>query len=131
MAEALSWLPETHSVRIDAKRMKAGTNLLVGIRGHSIEVAYGEAAIVDGAIASGATLMAVMSTLRMKKVRIYSAHATAEGLYNLAAFASRNGIDLEINVGIVSGTLSRDYYATENGQVVVGDLGDMIAPLSD
>jgi uracil phosphoribosyltransferase len=130
LAEALSWMPASHSVRVNAKRMKAGDHLFVGIHGPQFGQTFTEAVIVDGAIASGATLMAVMSTLGFKKVRIFSAHATAEGLSNISAFALEKDIDLTISVGIVSGRLSKEFYATEDGgRVVVGDLGDMIAPI--
>jgi hypothetical protein len=137
LAETLGWLPEGHSIVPDAKRM-FHEGLIVGLSGMPKEDRrWKKVVIIDGAIASGATIVAVMCALRLQEnciVKIYSAHATESGVRAIACVAKRLKLQVAISVGYISGALNKEFYAVQNGplgsQLVVGDLGDTIAQLA-
>lgn len=120
-----------------AKRIPYQKSLVVGLGDIQLEVGGTKAVIVDGAIASGATLMAIMSLLRAKgtkEIEIYSVHGTEKGLFNLDQFAQENDIQLAIHIAFVSGILNEKYYAVypyDPSTLVIGDLGDTITVLFD
>jgi hypothetical protein len=134
IAETLGCLPLGHSLHPHGKRIRFERGLLVGLTeipeiGH-----YDECVIIDGAIASGATLMALMERLRSitNTFRIYSAHGTLQGVRALARYGANLGGHVRVTVGHVTSGLDSHFYATIPGnphKVVVGDLGDMISPL--
>jgi putative hydrolase of HD superfamily len=134
LASVLDCLPAGRHLTPSAKRMAYEGGLLVGL--DSGEVApgrYQRCVIIDGAIASGVTLMALMHRLRpsIREFHVFSAHATRSSLRALARFGAWIGVDIEIVVGHVSGRLNEKYYAVEDdGRLVVGDLGDMISPVA-
>lgn len=134
LAELMEWLPEGRSIRPHAKRIPYGGGLAVGLLETRLQRAYKGCTIIDGAIASGATLIAVIETLRhnIGRFRIYSVHATAASLHGICRYASACGVEIEIVVGHVSGILNKKFYAVDarnHDSLVVGDLGDTLGPL--
>lgn len=94
-----------------------------------------KAVIIDGAIASGSTLMAIMGFLKQNNitdVEVYSVHSTEKSLFILDSFARENGIKLRVNIAYISGILNEHFYAVyphNPKRVVMGDLGDTISDL--
>ncbi|HEV8241484.1 MAG TPA: hypothetical protein VGS57_19125 [Thermoanaerobaculia bacterium] len=136
LAGRLGWLPVGRNVHPDAKRMWWEGGLLVGLSALP-ELAcerFSRVAIVDGAIASGATIMALISEVVTKggSVEVFSVHAAPEGVRSVMSLADGAGIGVRIVVGHVSGRLDAKYYAVNEAaqkSYVVGDLGDTIGPL--
>jgi phosphoribosylpyrophosphate synthetase len=118
-----------------AKRIPYQNGIVVGLDDTSFDVDVKNAAIVDGAIASGSTLMAIMYFLKEKGIsntKIYSVHGTEKSLYLLEKFALKNNIMLTIHITYVSGILNKKFYAVcpeDSTKLIVGDLGDTIADL--
>ena len=132
LGESLKWLTteDDHCACIHVKRIRVDDGILVGMRRPKLERAFNRVEIIDGAIASGATTMAVIDELKCKEIRIYSVHAAAEGARALSKFARDRNVDLQLSVGYVTEGLNESYYAKiYSKKLVVGDLGDMIAPL--
>jgi hypothetical protein len=133
LAQELAWLPQNHMTQPDAKRMPFNTGLLVGLSGLPQRRNWRELVIVDGAIASGSTLITVMCAFDCPSIRIYSAHATEAGLRAVSRCGTLRGINVKASVGYVTGELDRDYYAVQGhgrkSSLIVGDLGDKISPL--
>ena len=134
LAEAIGCLPEGRGLRPHAKRVPFEGGLEIGIKGIPELPQYTNCVIIDGAIASGATLIAVMSSLRKaaSSFRIYSAHATREGLRAISRYSSLEGLDVDITVGHATSGINDHFYATfpdAPDKVVVGDLGDTISDL--
>jgi hypothetical protein len=134
LAERLGCLSAAHTMTPIAKRMPYRGGVAVGLDGVQGSRRFSDCMIVDGAIASGATLIALIEHLkeRVDRFRIYAAHSTVASLHGLAAYAALGGIDLSVNLGHASGVLNASFYAVIDGvpdRVVVGDLGDTIAGL--
>ncbi len=129
LGEQLHWLGGERSMRVHAKRMRVNGGLLVGLAGAPAPRECKRLVIVDGAIASGATLIAIIDKLSCANVHIYSAHAALEGARALSRFAASRSMALRISAGFVTGGLNQRYYAHHEGRPVVGDLGDTIAEL--
>jgi hypothetical protein len=134
LAESLNCLPEGHSIHPDAKRIWFNDGLLVGFAGIPSLPSFGRCVVIDGAIASGSTLIALMEHLQatVRSFQICSAHATSEGLRAITRYANVTGIELKVAVGHVTRGINDHYYATvpeDPSRVVVGDLGDMISEL--
>jgi len=134
IAESVDCLPAGHSIRPHAKRIWLDDGLLVGFTGIPPLPTFGNCVVIDGAIASGSTLIALLMHLHpfVNSFRIFSAHATFEGLHALARFASAAHLDVSVVVGHATKGINEHYYAiTEEDpkQVVVGDLGDTISEL--
>jgi putative hydrolase of HD superfamily len=134
LASALDCLPAGRHATPSAKRMAYEGGLLVGLSFDDVAPgAYRRCVIIDGAIASGVTLMALMHRLRpvMREFHVFSAHATQSSLRALARFGAWIDAEVHVTVGHVSGRLNEKYYAVEDdGRLVVGDLGDMISPVA-
>jgi hypothetical protein len=125
---------ETHGLTLapHAKRMMVQGGMLVGLTDFHVPETVTEIVIIDGAIASGATIMAILHNLpiRVKTVRVISAHATRTSALCLLKYASGLGITLMLTIGHISGILNSTYYAVDPedvSKVIVGDLGDMTA----
>lgn len=135
LAESLGWLPPGHSLAPHAKRIRNDSGLLVGTCGVDVHGDFDECVLVDGAIASGATLIGVMESIRQRTdcdlYRVLSVHGTIEALRALVRYSSAKGLKLLVDVGYTTSGLNRDFYAVEEDGAtkVVGDLGDIIAPL--
>jgi putative hydrolase of HD superfamily len=134
LASVLDCLPAGRHLTPSAKRMAHEGGLLVGLSFDDVAPAiYRRCVIVDGAIASGVTLMAIMHRLRplIREFHVFSAHATRSSLRALARFGAWIDAEVNVTVGHVSGQLNEKYYAVEeDGRLVVGDLGDMISPVA-
>ncbi|MEU3985780.1 hypothetical protein AB0F77_37925 [Streptomyces sp. NPDC026672] len=134
LAERLGALPRERGWTPQAKRMPVAGGLLVGVD-ERLPPQAGRLVVVDGVVASGATLMAMLQlTLRPgSDVEIFTCHATRQGALALARYAERLGITLTLHVGHVSGTLNGKFYAVRPDapdQLLLGDVGDTISPVS-
>lgn len=132
IAERLAVLPVGRNNCPNAKRIPYQEGLIVG---HDLvapdSTIYQRCVIVDGAIASGSTLIAMIEMLResIQEFHIFSAHATQSSVRALAVYATAIDIKLYLNLGHVSGQLNHKRYALhEDGSLVIGDLGDLISP---
>jgi hypothetical protein len=131
LARRLGWLTTEHLLP-NLKRMPCDNGLLVGCDSDLASAAGAEISIVDGAVATGATVMTILALCRPSVAKLYCVHATAHGLSALIGVARELGTDLTCIAGDVSGVLNDHFYAVtdENPNVLrVGDLGDIIAPL--
>lgn len=131
IAQTLSCLPAGRSSRPIAKRIPDESGLIVGLALENIRARYDRCVIIDGAIASGSTLIAIMQRLTssISEFHVFSAHATASSLRALSRYAQAMQIILFVNVGHVSGTLNEKRYALHtDGTLVIGDIGDLICP---
>ncbi len=135
LAKTMGWQPKGRSFHPNAKRIPYEGGLLVGLTEFSVARPFARVEIIDGAIASGSTLMAVMESMSASSrvFDIYSVHATAEGLRALSGFAKIRNLDLTVFVGHITTGLNDHYYATDSGssRLVVGDLGDTISDLPE
>lgn len=136
LARALHWLPEGRSLTPNAKRIPFEGGLVVGVSQLPVLRRYDCCVIVDGAIASGATIMSVIQELCsvVPEFQIYSVHASFEGLRAIARFGERCGVQVRITVGHATAGMNDHYYAVDPAdprRLVVGDLGDTISELPD
>jgi hypothetical protein len=134
LAERMGWLPPGRSLRIHAKRIGHEGGLIVGLSGCPSLAEYNCCVIIDGAIASGATMIAVMEQLRsfVSTFRIFTVHASIEGLRGLVRYAAEAGIDLVVVAAHATEGMNAKFYAidpNDPGRVMVGDLGDTISDL--
>jgi hypothetical protein len=132
LADTLGCLPKERSLHPHAKRIPFEGGLLVGLTNITLDATYEECVIIDGAIASGATIIAVMEKLRSKvtSFHVFSAHATLEGLRAIAQYAASSKIKVAVVAGHASEGLNDHYYATlpeDSSKLIVGDLGDTIS----
>jgi len=133
LAQRMGWFAGS-ALDPNLKRIPYKSGLVVGINGLDIQQSFEECCIIDGAIASGATLITIMHSLKdfVRSFHIYSVHAAVQGLNALFHTANYLNVDLSITVGHTTDGLNYKYYATVKEQsnlVQVGDLGDIIAPL--
>jgi hypothetical protein len=137
LAQRAGWLPPGHALHPDIKRIPFEGGLIVGLNDLTVNQPFRRAELIDGAIASGATLMAMMEALRpwVQVFDIYSIHATFEAINGLVAFARIRNLELALQVGHATAGLNQKFYAVtadSNGKrVVVGDLGDTISDLRE
>ncbi|MEP3890932.1 MAG: hypothetical protein ABJN69_10725 [Hellea sp.] len=129
LAELLDMLPPSRSSRPHAKRATHNGGIIVGVSKLPTTRVVSRLVITDGAIASGSTLIAVLSQFDFERAIVYSAHATEQGVRAVNAFAKLIGKPIILNIGYMSGILNEKFYAKNNKLYEVGDLGDMIAPL--
>jgi hypothetical protein len=134
LAESMGWLPRGHNLHPHAKRVPYEEGLLVGLNDIAVTQSYAKCIIVDGAIASGATIISTIERLRplISSFNIYSVHSPFEGLRALPRYASATGVELQIAVGHATTGINSHFYAidpTDPAKVVVGDLGDTISDL--
>ncbi|NEY30690.1 hypothetical protein GTU99_00470 [Streptomyces sp. PRKS01-65] len=134
LAERLGVLPRAHGWTPQAKRMPAAGGLLVGVD-ERLPAQVDRLVIVDGVVASGVTLMAMLHlTLRPgADVEIFTCHSTEQGALALARCAGQLGVTLTLHVGHVSGALNGTFYAVEPDapdRVLLGDVGDTISPVA-
>ncbi|MEU8548907.1 phosphoribosyltransferase [Streptomyces roseoverticillatus] len=133
LAELLHVLPHRNSLRPQVKRMPAGGGLLVGVDQQPPARAE-RVVIVDGVVASGVTLMAMMHLTARPgtAVEVFTCHATPEGALALARYAEQLKVSLTLHAGHVSGILNEKYYSVEPGDqatLLLGDIGDTISPV--
>ncbi|MET8628911.1 hypothetical protein ABZW30_35115 [Kitasatospora sp. NPDC004669] len=121
------WTPQ-------AKRMPLADGLIVGVDEWLPSQAE-KVVIIDGVVASGVTLMAMMRlALRPgATVDVFTCHSTHQGALALARHAEQLGLRLTLHVGHISGVLNHKFYAVspdDGGELVLGDVGDTIAPVA-
>ena len=132
LAKALGWLTPNKSVTPEEKRIPFGDGLLVGLAGLPQNLSeFSRIVIVDGAVASGATVMAIIDQLGaagLKDFRLLSVHGTEAGISNIIRLVLDWDATIRISIGRISGVLDDDFYAMEptSGAQLVGDLGDRI-----
>jgi hypothetical protein len=134
LAERLGVLPGRQGWTPQAKRMPVAGGLLVGVD-EWLPSQADRLVIVDGVVASGVTLMAMMQlTIRPGAVvEIFTCHSTQQGALALARYAEQLDVALTLHVGHVSGALNGKFYAVEPDapeRVLLGDVGDTISPVA-
>ena len=136
LGEMMGWLPKGRSIAPDAKRVPYEGGLLVGLSAlpELKHQDYTRCVIIDGAIASGSTIMAIMEKLRVltTEYHIYSVHGPYEGLRALSRYGELTGLKIKLTVGHATAGLNKKFYATvpsDGNALVVGDLGDTISDL--
>lgn len=135
LAQAMECLPAGRSMTPHAKRIPFQGGLIIGIRDVNLPaIGYAQCAIIDGAIASGSTIMAMLWLLHkyIQDFRIFSVHGPCEGLRAIATFGRELGVTISITVGHATVGLNEKYYAVDSANaVIVGDLGDTISDLDN
>jgi len=131
LAKSLGWFSIGRDLRPHAKRIPYKGGLLVGLSEFPDLEAYLKSIIIDGAIATGATIISVIDKLRplISSFSIYSVHATYEGLHAINRYCVATGLSLNITVGHATLGLNEKFYAVDQVNtklLVVGDLGDTI-----
>jgi uracil phosphoribosyltransferase len=134
LARELGWL-SSDAFTPHMKRIPMHDNLAIGVeflptrseRGHCCR-------IVDGAIASGATVITLMEMFSSLagKFEIYTVHCTEESVNALTRYGRLLHRDVIIFAGFVGGVLNSKFYAVEADNpsiLLVGDVGDTIAPI--
>ncbi len=132
LAEAMGWLPYGHSLHPNAKRIPYNDGLIVGLDQFDIQPLYKNCVVVDGAIASGVTIMAIMDKLSTvtKSFHIYSVHSTFEGLRAVTRYGGSLGVNVDITLGHATSGMNEKFYAvlpSNPSKLIVGDLGDTIS----
>lgn len=135
LAEMLGALPEGRSVTPSAKRIPYDDGLLIGLSGMRTDTAPVECLIIDGVVASGATMMALLQALpsSVERATLLTAHSTEAGVWAMHRYAQLLQVDFQIVVGHVSGVLNDRFYATDRhnpGRLLLGDVGDTISGLT-
>ncbi|KDN80836.1 hypothetical protein [Kitasatospora cheerisanensis] len=121
------WTPQ-------AKRIPMADGLIVGVD-EWLPSRAERVVIIDGVVASGVTLMAMMQLALQPgaTVDVFTCHSTQQGALALARHAEQLGLRLTLHIGHVSGVLNRKFYAVSpdgDGTLVLGDVGDTIAPVA-
>jgi hypothetical protein len=133
LAGLLGWRNDlTYSPHL--KRIPFQHGLVVGIAGTLPTTMISQVDIVDGAIASGCTVIAVIESLRRytRRFHIYSAHGAAEGIAAIDRYCQEHRIRTSISIGRVTVGVDRHYYAVSARnarRLEVGDVGDILEPL--
>lgn len=137
LAMAMQWTPEGRWFHPEMKRILHKKGMLVGMSrirvGAHLDVERME--LIDGAIASGATLMTLMEffAARCRIFDIYCVHAAEEGIAALSEYAKRKKLEVTIFAGHCTSGLNEKYYAIDSSRKrqIVGDLGDTISGLPE
>ena len=134
LAESMNLLPANHNLHPHAKRIPYLHGLLVGISEFPQLQRYSQCIIIDGAIASGATIISVIEKLRQVSsfFKIYSAHSSIEGLMGITRYGAAANLDISITVGHATTGMNAKFYAIDpanENKVVIGDIGDTISNL--
>lgn len=134
LAEALGALPAHRSLSPSAKRISYERGIVVAMSRIVVPDWAHDCLLIDGVVASGATVMALLHALRgtVERVRLLTAQSTAAGVWAIDRYAAALGISCEIVVGHVSGVLNDGFYAVDPhdaGRVLLGDVGDTISDL--
>jgi len=131
LGEQLGCLPADRRLTPHAKRIPLDGGLLVGLSEIDVE-GYERCLIVDGVVATGATLMAVMDCLLpdVSSFSVFTAQSTPAGLWAVSRYGEMAGVEVNVAVGAIGGRLNEKYYAVDPADansLVVGDIGDTIA----
>lgn len=131
LADQMKWLT-SNTITPHFKRVHFRGGLIIGLVDLDINRSYEKCNIVDGAIASGATIISIMDLLkdRINSFSIFSVHSSYQGLYAIIKYANTLNIEISITVGHVTDGLNSKYYAiqeTQPSHMQVGDLGDILS----
>lgn len=131
LAEILGCLPAGRSITPSAKRIAHENGILVGLSEVPATTPHRECLVVDGVVASGATVMALLQALprTIERVTLLTAQSTAAGMWAVHRYARLLGFDCELVAGHISGVLNGSFYATDDqhpDRVLLGDVGDTI-----
>lgn len=133
LAELLGWLPSHRSLQPNMKRLAWNEGIAVGTDQIIISDRFSRCVIIDGAIASGCTVIALMHHLVafVREFVVFSAHSTPSGLFAVSRFARTIERPVKLITGHCSGELNSSHYAVDekSAKLIVGDLGDTIAEL--
>ncbi|MFD3939287.1 hypothetical protein ACFWSF_30450 [Streptomyces sp. NPDC058611] len=132
LAERLGVLPQRRNWTPQAKRIPPAGGLLVGVD-ERLPSQADRLVIVDGVVASGVTLMAMMRlTVRPgAAVEIFTCHSTRQGALALTRYAEQLGVSLTLQAGHVSGEPNGKFYAVApDAPRQLGDVGDTISPVA-
>jgi adenine/guanine phosphoribosyltransferase-like PRPP-binding protein len=134
LAERLGFLDQRPSWTPQAKRIHLGDGLAVGLDEHLPTDAKQHIVLIDGVVASGATILAILSLIAAPgaTVEVLTCHGTREGILALTRYAELLQIRLTIRVGHVSGVLNDHFYAVDPQdpqRLILGDIGDTIGPI--
>lgn len=134
LAESMDLLPKNHSLHPHAKRIPYESGLLVGLSELPQLQAFSKCTIIDGAIASGATIISFIERLRQtsSSFSIYSAHSSMEGLMAITRYGASADLDISITVGHATAGMNAKFYAVDpddENKLVIGDIGDTISKL--
>lgn len=132
LGEALGFLPPERSLTPNAKRVPHADGLLVALTAIEPHFDAESCLIVDGVLATGATVITTIDHLRehVSRFLVVCAHSTPAGVHALKRYADNVGIDLDLHVAVISGTLNAKYYAIDERDpniLVLGDVGDTIS----
>jgi hypothetical protein len=135
LADRIGCTPNPRVWAPHQKRMGIDDGMLVGIDGAPDHAVGGRIVAIDGAIASGVTLMAALQLAARPgaTVEVFSCHGTAAGIAAVDRYADRLGVTASFHVGHISGQLNDHYYAVDppdSGRVVLGDIGDTICAVA-
>lgn len=133
-AKALGCEPTGRYLHPHAKRIAYEEGIVVGLTPMDPKKAYRKCILIDGAIASGATLMTIMDVLYnfVDSFEVFAAHSTGQGARALLRFGDARRVAVQLNLGHLTEGLNSHYYAVypnTSDRLVVGDLGDMISPV--
>jgi len=111
LATELGCLPRERARFPHARRIRHLDGLVVGLTDLRADLLHAECVLIDDVVATGATAIAILGALsaNVDSFRIFTAHATLEGLWAINRYAEGAGLDVSINVGHVSGRLASDY----------------------
>lgn len=134
LAEVLGCLPGERAFTPCVKRIPFRGGILVGTSEPPATGGHDGALIIDGMVASGATVMALLTQMRgtIARATLLTAHSTVAGVWALHRYAALLGLEFDLVVGHVSGELGRGFHANDEkvpGKLVLGDIGDTISGL--
>lgn len=134
VSEALGCNPDGHWLHPQAKRVFWEGGLIVGLGEFPSLAQYKHCLIIDSAIASGSTIIAIIEQLRAitSSFYIYSVHSSYEGLRAITRYGVAAGINITITVGHATLGMNDKFYATSSDgsqQLILGDVGDTISEL--
>lgn len=128
LANALGWLLAGGDLAPHAKRIPYEHGLLIGLSLSRRSFSANRLVFVDGAIASGAPLIALLDVLGRPDVPIDipSVHAAREGARALLRFSGTRSVGMSARWARHRLVVREVYAVDAPGRLVVGDLGDMI-----
>lgn len=134
LAQDLGALPRGRSLTPSAKRVPFDGGILVGMSALPGRTAYRHCVIIDGVVASGATVMALMQALPrgVERVTLLTAQSTSAGARSILRYGELLGLRAQVVAGVVSGVLDSRFYAHDEhdpDRLVLGDVGDTISGL--
>ena len=131
LGETLGWLPEGRSICPHAKRIPYEKGLLVGLSQLQTSRRWNCLFLVEGAIATGATIISVVQQLRMQveSVAVCAVHAPLEGIEAIVRYCDTLKLPVSVSLAHATTGMNSKYYAVDPNDpcsVVIGDTGDLM-----